>query len=269
MATKTQPPMRPEQPEAKPPENFPVTLSSAQPVPLTAVRRSEAADLFTEGLKGDREIPKSIPLVMIDHGNGKFKAPTGELVDAISGYPVCYFQTRKYYKKPFNANAKGEPPDCWSTDLIRPHSSSLEKQHETCSGCPMSEFGTGRDGRSQACGSFTWVFLVNPAFGTPPLAVVLCPPSSIRTLLGTRMQAGYFSQAQAKANAYEIVWTTFRLKRPAPGAVNCIIDPQMGNALQMPDDRENILRLRDLRNGFYEAMQSFRLRTPEEGSAEE
>jgi hypothetical protein len=249
---------------------FPVlALNSARPTPLTAERKNAAAELFLEGMKGDRQVPNAIPLVSIDHKEGKFKAPTGELIEAISGYPVCYFQTRKYYKKPFQAGAKGEPPDCWSADLLKPHSSSLEKQSETCNGCPMAEFGTGRDGRSQACGSFTWIFLVNPAFGNPPLAVVLAPPSSIRVLIGTRFQAGYFAQCQAKANLYEIVWTTFRLKRPAAGAVNCVIDPQMGPALQMPDDCESIVRLRELRNGFYEAMQSFRLQTPDEGSVEE
>lgn len=263
MATKTTP-QTTQQPAAPPtPTNYPVALNSAGPPSLGEIKRNEAAELFLDGLKGDREVPKAIPLVSIDHKEGRFRAPTGELIEAISGFPICYFQTRKYYKRPFQAGSKGQAPDCWSADLIRPHSTSLEKQSETCATCPMSQFGTGRDGRSQACGSFTWVFLVNPAFGTPPLAVILCPPSSIRSLLGTRFEAGYFSKAQAKANAYEIVWSTFRLRRPAPESPHVLIDPQMGPSLKMPEDRENILRLKTLRDGFFEAMQAFRLQTPE------
>ena len=223
----------------------------------------EAARIFLEGAIGPRESAEKLPLVGIMHKEGTFKMPSGELAQEISGYPVYVFRTRRFYKRPPQIGAKGGPPDCWSADLVTPHSTSLEMQAATCAECVQNQFGTGRDGRSKACGEFTWTVLLNREFGRPPLAVVVTPPSSIMSLWGNRFTQGYFSQASKRNGAYEITWTTFRLKMV--GDVNrdpivyCTIDPVMGPAA----DPKDVPAIVEIRNRFLKLMDELRMRTAE------
>lgn len=249
----------------------PPSASTALTAPpsLEPAAMSPAAQAFLDEAKGKRETPTKVPLVNINHRDGGFKMPNGDTQAEISGYPVYYFHTRRFYKKPPQAGAKGAPPDCWSGDLVVPSPSSLERQHETCAGCPMNEFGTGRDGRSKACGTYTWVFLLNPQFGNPPLAVVIAPPSSLRPLVGSRFESGYFAKAAAKAGVYEIVWTTFRLKPEGdPQSVQyCTLLPVMGPSAT---DLEQVKQIAGMRNKFLEMMNGLRDRMPDvEGGGEE
>jgi hypothetical protein len=216
---------------------------------------SPAAALFLKEAVDRRPPPRKIPIVSIDHQGELFILPTGECVQEISGFPVYVFQTRKFYKKPPVPGESGKPPDCWSANLIFPHEDSLEKQSKECFNCPHARFGTGRDGRSQACGVQTWVFLVNSAFGgNPPLAVLIAPPSSIKALFGNRFgDPGYFGRATQKHEAFEIVWTTFALKRA--GDLHCVLEPRMGAAIT---DLVKVKALVDLRNKFREFMEKMR-----------
>ncbi len=230
------------------------------PVPIAgAAQQSEAAQAFLKEAKGDLISPSRIPLINIDHKNQAFTLPTGELVQEVSGYPVYTYFTRRYYKKPPQAGQKGTPPDCWSGDLLKPHPSSLEQQNPTCAGCTMNEFGTGRDGRSKACGQYTWIFLVNKDFGDLPLGVIVAPPSSLRPMWGTRFTQGYFGQAKAKHGAHEIVFTTFGLKLMGDNVQYCVLDPRMGPAA----DLDIAKQLVGLRNKFIDVMDELRLKTAE------
>jgi hypothetical protein len=67
---------------------------------------------------------------------------------------VASFQNR-YYDKPFDPN-KPENPVCFALSLtgddMVPHDDSPDKQSETCSGCPMNEWGSDpKGGRGKAC----------------------------------------------------------------------------------------------------------------------
>jgi hypothetical protein len=221
---------------------------------LTAPATNPAADLFKREARQRQAPPARIPIVQIDHKEGLFVLPSGECVQEVAGYPVYYFQTRRFYDKPPTAGTKGMPPDCWSADLLKPHVDSLKRQHPTCYGCPRDQFGTGRDGKSKACGTYTWVFLLNSDLGgNPPIAAVVAPPSSIRVLLGNRFSPGYFQRAQARYEAYEIVWTVFRLQKG--GELHYVIDPRMGPALA---DLEKVKYLAGIRNQFVEFMDQMR-----------
>lgn len=240
--------------------------TSVAPLPkhdgdLVGVAMTDAAKAFLQEAKGKREVPNKIPIIQINHRECGFVLPSGEVVATVSGYPVYYFQTRRFYLKPPSPGAKGMPPDCWSADLIVPHHDSLQKQHETCAGCARNDWGTGKDGKSKACGTYTWVFLLNPTFGTPPLGVVVAPPSSIKALLGTRFSGGYFSQAAAKHGVHEIVWSEFRLKVEGDprGVEYCTLDPVMGEPAK---EVEKVRQICAIRNQFLEAMDNLRGTTP-------
>lgn len=234
------------------------------PSELAGAPLSAAAQAFMDEVKGERQLPNKVPIVKIDHKAGVFLLPSAEEVPQISGYPVHYFQTRSYYKKPPPPGGSADPPDCWSPDLLAPSPASIHKQSETCWECPQAQFTTGRDGKSQACATYTWVFLLNPAYGTPPLVAVRFPPSSIRALLGGRMSGGYFSQAAARHGVYEIVWTTLRLVRA--GEIHCVVEPHMGPACA---DVARVKEIVAIRNKFLDLFGALRGLPPQQtGPAE-
>ncbi len=145
------------------------------------------------------------------------------------------------------------PPDCFSVDNIQPSVEALDRQNETCAGCPQNEFGSARDGRSKACGTRTHLFLLNGEFGEVPIAMLDAGPSNLRTLIGNRFKGGYFSQCVARHQVYEIVWTTFSLRRASD--IHCVLEPRMGAALS---DVKKVQHLAEVRNQFVEAMNEMR-----------
>lgn len=235
------------------------SLMVPPPAALVSAPMSEAAQAFLDEIKGPREEVHNIPLISIDHREAQFQLPSGELVETVAGYPIYFFQTRRFYEKPpVPGLTKGAPPDCWSADMVEPHTSSLKIQHPTCAGCPRDAWGTGRDGRSKACGAYTWVFLLNPQFGQPPIAAVMMPPSSIRTMMGTRFEGGYFAKCRAKHRVYEIVWTTLTLQQQGDQVIYCTVEPLMGPACS---DVAMVKQLASLRNTWHTAMESLRGKT--------
>ncbi len=220
---------------------------------LTGSGMSEGAKAFLAELgPTKREVPATLPLITIDHKETLYNLPSAEKVPEVSGYPITIFQTRKYYDKPYRPGDKS-PPDCHSSDMKAPSPGSPSPQAKTCAECPQNRFGTGKDGRSMACGTSTWVVLVNPAFGQPPLQILITPSSSISTLMGNRMKAGYFGRCIAKYGLYETVWTTFGLQRGGEGTPHCVVVPQMGPNVA-DTDVDQAKQLARLRNQFNEAI---------------
>src|SRR6185503_14218004 len=109
-----------------------VTQATTPPVVIEGGRLPAAASAFLKEVEGPRQQPSRVPIIRIDHKNSAFLLPSGELVQSVSGYIVNFHQTRSYWKKAPKAGEKGTPPDCWSPDMIRPDSSSVEKQSEAC-----------------------------------------------------------------------------------------------------------------------------------------
>ncbi len=231
----------------------PPSLLKTSPLPA-------AAQAFLADAQGERQQPSRVPIVTIDHDEGKFVLPSGELTDEISGYCVSYFQTRRFYQAAYRPGDKGKPPDCWSPDLITPSPSSIDKQSDTCATCENAQFGSGRDGRGQLCSVQTWLFLLNPTFGTPPLVVLIAPPSSIRNLMGTKFSGGYFSQAAAKGGVFEIVWGTFRLARAGEGSKHVVVEPTLG---PVATDLAEVKAISAYRNQFLQVFAEYRGSTPE------
>jgi hypothetical protein len=227
---------------------------------LDAPAISSVAQAFMTDARGLREDFRWMPIISIDHDAGLFRLPSGATIDAIAGYPIYLFQTQKFYKKAYQAGQNGEPPDCWSSDCIEPHPTSRDKQCTTCAECKHNVFGSARDGRGKACSTSTWIFLASRVFGKPPIAAVVAPPSSIKTLIGNAYNPGFFSRMMKKHSRYEIVWTTLTLARAAEGSKHCVIEPIEG---PLCPDVETVKKIAKIRNQFMEAMEAMRSSAPE------
>ena len=58
--------------------------------------------------------------------------------------------SRTYYKGTYSEETKGQLPDCWSADGLKPDSKSENPQSSACATCPMNIAGSGQ-GTSRAC----------------------------------------------------------------------------------------------------------------------
>jgi len=58
--------------------------------------------------------------------------------------------SRTYYKGAYSEDSKGQAPDCWSNDGVKPDAKSESPQASACANCPMNIAGSG-SGTSRAC----------------------------------------------------------------------------------------------------------------------
>ena len=196
-----------------------------------------AAAFLTEIEGTARAEPSAVPIIKIKHTEERFLLPDGSLVSKISGYPLYFFLTRSWYKNPFVKGQKN-PPDCFSSDLVRPSPHSLDKQSETCYDCRQNEFGTGRDGRSKACREFTWLVLFNPAFGSPPIALLVTGPSSHVVWHGSKFSGGFLAQARAKYGAYQVAFSDIELVKA--GEIHCVVKPTALRSCSDPAEQKSL-----------------------------
>ena len=68
-----------------------------------------------------------------------------------------------YYEGEFDPD-NPQPPVCFafgrSEKEMKPHADSAEPQNDTCSGCPMNEFGTAERGKGKACKNIRRIGLI-------------------------------------------------------------------------------------------------------------
>lgn len=189
-----------------------------------ASRENEVASAFGEVRTGTRAEATSLPIIQINHEDGEFMLSGMSMGPHIHGYPVHWFQARAWWPKPPGKGGETNPPTCWSADMARPHLSVVgaSRQSESCVGCPKAEWGSSPAGtKGQACRVSTFLFLVNPAFGNPPIAALILPPTSIKPLMGGGRAPGYLQGAKffrdpnsgLVAHHHELVWTKFGLER--------------------------------------------------------
>ena len=242
------------------PSNLPAVLA---PPSLLAVARNddEVSGAFMAGMQDQEraEVP-GIPMIRIDHTGHCFSG--GIQATNFYGFIVHWFQSRAWWKQGYKTG-DANPPDCWSPDMHSPSSASQLKQASSCHGCKWAQFGSAMGGqaRGQACKVNTFLFVVNPEFGSPPVACLILPPSSIRPLMGAGRAAGYLQKAKnfrdpqtgRQAKYYELVWTRFSLE---PGGerhdlVRC--DP-----VYVCRSADEARALAELRKQFMQAMEATR-----------
>jgi hypothetical protein len=228
---------------------------SAPPAPLVdfnkSTRLSPAADAFLKG-SPDRQDTLKVPLIKIQPQSGLFLMPNGAEIPMIEGFPIMHTQTRRMYLQAPRSGEKGDIPDCWSADMIVPHDTSKKKESPTCAECPHNQWKSGPTGRSKKCGTYIWIFLVNNAWN-PPIAALQAPPTSIRSILGTRFQPGYFGMADAEHGAHELVWSRFTLELVGEQVVYSILHGEMVRAIT---DAEQGRQLAEMRAKWMGAMRA-------------
>jgi hypothetical protein len=88
---------------------------------------------------------------------------------------------KRYYVKPFDQQAEGEPPTCWSANGIAPSREAAQPQSATCAGCPHNERGSKISALSgasiKACRDEKWLAILIPEFPGVLWQLVLTPGS--------------------------------------------------------------------------------------------
>ena len=240
-------------------ENLPAVIA---PPSLLAVAQPEAED-FGAMIEGQpRAAVIGIPIARIDHADHVFLV-NGSPEPRIEGYPVFWFQARAWWKDGYRPGANN-PPDCWSADMTEPSKGCDKPQSKTCAACAMSKFGSAPVGRGQACKVNTFLFLVNPAFGSPPVLCLILPPSSIRALMGTGRSPGYLQRAKHFKDAnghaakyYEVVWARFALEKG--GDRHDVLLPEPLFVCPNADEKR---ALAALRGKFMQGMEAMRGEVP-------
>jgi hypothetical protein len=119
----------------------------------------------------------NLPRIKIPSGGGSsFEVPTEKdpvskaKVEGIIAFAADF---RTYWSDPETA---GNPPDCISGDTL----TGRGTPGGTCAVCPMSEWGSGRNNKGQACSTKRKLFLIVEDAGLP--IVLDAPPTSINPI---------------------------------------------------------------------------------------
>ena len=173
------------------PLSVPVELHDAPPagVPLsqdewtamtTNERRAALTFLMEEAAETTKGIEIHFPRVKYPASGTRFwevPSPTGEptAVRELEGVVVFKQPTRAYW--PLDVEVGNNPPLCASLDGITPVASPTQ-QAPTCAACPHSQWGSGREGRGQACKSRLNTFVLLDGEDIPTL--ISLPPSALK-----------------------------------------------------------------------------------------
>lgn len=271
MSSKNPPAVRPPTP-VNPPGKQEVVPAGAGQVPPTTGKElvgvdfnanlapaNPVAKMFVD-MPG-REDPTFIPLIKIDHREGVFVLPSGEIVSSVEGCVIKFFQVRSYYKDAYKPGTTGVPPDCFSSNLIEPDVNVKKKVSASCLTCPMAQFGSHRmGGNSQACAVYTWLFLFNPTWADAEVRVLRAPPSSIKSLIGGRFDNGFVRRAKAMAGAFELAWGKFTLLRTDPNSPHVVVESAITGIIK---DEERAMRVKKALDTFSASINEIRKKAPE------
>jgi hypothetical protein len=135
----------------------------------------DIASVMADNLGGEQITAMDLDRVNIPAGGGtNWVVPTleGDVeTKDLEGIIVYTRVQRVYWADAFSGG--GTPPDCYSEDSI--HGSG--QPGGDCAQCALSKFGSGDNGKSQACQMRRLVFLVQPDSLLP--IVISVPPSSL------------------------------------------------------------------------------------------
>jgi hypothetical protein len=208
--------------------------------------------------------PTKLPTIAINHKDGEFVLPDGQTAESITGFIIAHITTRTYYEKGFDPKAEKAPPDCRSSDCIVPDANVLHKQSADCATCKQNVFGSEKTrGKGKACKEYVRLFVVNPEFGNPPIAIVTLPPSGISLFYGGQMviggKRGYLDQLKSKHRAWQIVWSRIGLRRESDDATHCVPTFEMGETATLDVAKA----LAAINNQFVDVIKKIRHESPE------
>lgn len=138
--------------------------------------------MISQNLGGETITPGDLERAINPSGKStkwRFQGLDGEeeSVGELTGVIVHSKTKRAYYEKEFSGG--NEPPDCYSDDGMTGHGAMADKVGGVCDDCPMSKFGSGKNG-SQACSQIKRIYLLRPGDMLP--TIVNATPINNRTL---------------------------------------------------------------------------------------
>lgn len=120
------------------------------------------------------------------NGNKSMTAPDGSEGSELECVVLDFVSSNLYYDRPYNKDVV-LPPACFAIgpepSLLIPGKSAPVKQADTCSSCPMNQFGSALTGAGKACKN-TRLVAVCPSdseAGNTPIWILSIPPTSIKS----------------------------------------------------------------------------------------
>jgi hypothetical protein len=195
-----------------------IAIREASSYAIMSVDPREMSEALAVNAGGQKINPFDLDVVKVPSGGmTAWTIPDiteGEIISkTLEGIVLLQRTIRSYWKEDIEAKGGGSPPDCSSQDGIwgrgapyghpdfKPNAAEhVEIAYEaydadgnplgggqrggaySCDRCPLSEFGTGKGGRGQACKQNKLLFVLTPESSLP--LVVKVPPSSLRSVQG-------------------------------------------------------------------------------------
>lgn len=152
-------------------------LTVVEPKEYAILAGSDVGSLVASNLAGETISEFDLDQIKVPGGGGtRWTIPSvsgEEDAEAIEGIIVHVGKRRQYWE---TADPTGEPPDCFSKDMVIGKGTPGGE----CGNCPMNEFGSAKNGHGKACKESRAVFLVRSGDHLP--IVVNVPPGSLKNL---------------------------------------------------------------------------------------
>jgi hypothetical protein len=166
-----------------------------------------------------------------------------QVVKEITGVLVHQHSQRAYY--PGEYAGGNEKPDCSSYDGKWGHGSpgdSLAAEGKGCDECPLSQWGSARNGKGQACRMSKRLYILRPGEVLP--AVLTLAPGSLQNFRRYLLRLGI--------TPYFGVITRFKLvqAKSGGGILYSQVMPELAGRL----DREDLDKVREYREALIAAM---------------
>jgi len=143
--------------------------------PIVKMDAQRFAEVIRENIGAAGVSQFDLDRAKIPTGEGTmFELPTGdgsEKVASITGVIIGFRDVRVYFEGEYDGG--GSPPDCFSDDC----ETGQGMPGGPCAECPLSRFGTARNGRGQACSQRRLLFIARPESLLP--LVLSLPPTSL------------------------------------------------------------------------------------------
>ena len=129
--------------------------------------------------------------IKINGGRG-FTLPDGSSGEELQVVVIDFLSTNLYYDRPFNRD-KPVPPACFAIgeepSLLAPSPNSPARQADSCSVCPLNQFGTALTGSGKACKNTRLLAVVPVTDLEKPaeeanILILSVPPTSLKEFDG-------------------------------------------------------------------------------------
>jgi hypothetical protein len=210
-------------------------FSQEEWAPMSRPQRVSAIEFLLDEMRSTTEgLEINFPRVKYPTAGASFwEVPTAsgeaEAIRELEGVVVFKQAVRAYW--PLDQEPGKNPPACSSLDAVTPVPGD-HQQAKTCAACPHAQWGSGKDGRGQACKKRLNTFLLRSGQDVPTL--VSLPPSALRTF------ADYAVQLRQARSSLLAVTTIFGLtKATSGGGVEFkALTLRIGRRMQFPEMKQ-------------------------------